>query len=237
MKNIGRNIKSIRQAKGMTQDGLAEALFVTRQTISNYENGRSHPDLQMLLKIAEILEVDIHTVIYGIPVSQNKKNAYKWLAGFGGVLLVVAALYITLSILFSTENAVNFSQHSLRFLNRMTLRPVTMFLLGWVLVHCLSVFTELQQLRAEKFKPLRIILWVLLGLLIVIPVPYLVFDVVGIYRSMVYHNVSMSFPYIPVLQESFMVIMRLVHNAPFVYIILGGAFWLLALPNIQKQHQ
>ena len=56
MKDIGKNIKAIRQTKGMTQNDLADALYVTRQTVSNYENGRSQPDLDMLLKIAEILE-------------------------------------------------------------------------------------------------------------------------------------------------------------------------------------
>ena len=39
MRDIGKNIKNIRQTKGMTQDTMAEALFVTRQTVSNYENG------------------------------------------------------------------------------------------------------------------------------------------------------------------------------------------------------
>ena len=45
MRDIGKNIRLLRQQKIMTQDELAEALFVTRQTVSNYETGRSRPDV------------------------------------------------------------------------------------------------------------------------------------------------------------------------------------------------
>lgn len=37
MRDIGKNIKTLRMAKGITQEELAAALFVTRQTVSNYE--------------------------------------------------------------------------------------------------------------------------------------------------------------------------------------------------------
>ena len=67
MRDIGKNIKLLRQQKNMTQDELAEALFVTRQTVSNYETGRSRPDVEMLLKIAEVLNADANTVLYGPP--------------------------------------------------------------------------------------------------------------------------------------------------------------------------
>lgn len=41
MRDIGKNIRTLREKKGMTQEELAQALFVTRQTVSNYETGRS----------------------------------------------------------------------------------------------------------------------------------------------------------------------------------------------------
>lgn len=45
MRDIGKNIRTLREKKGMTQEELAQALFVTRQTVSNYETGRSRPDI------------------------------------------------------------------------------------------------------------------------------------------------------------------------------------------------
>ena len=41
MRDIGKNIRTLREKKGMTQEELAQALFVTRQTVSNYETGVS----------------------------------------------------------------------------------------------------------------------------------------------------------------------------------------------------
>ena len=68
MANISKNIKQIRIKNKMTQEELAEALFVTRQTISNYETGKSNPDIETILKIAEVFKVDANTVIYGLPI-------------------------------------------------------------------------------------------------------------------------------------------------------------------------
>ena len=41
MQNLGEKIRQARREKGMTQEQLAQALFVSRQTVSNWENGVS----------------------------------------------------------------------------------------------------------------------------------------------------------------------------------------------------
>lgn len=83
MSNIGKNIRLLRTLNKMTQDDLAEKLFVSRQTISNYETGKSHPDIDMLIKIAEILNSDVNTIIYGSPESSAyKKNFIKLIFSF-----------------------------------------------------------------------------------------------------------------------------------------------------------
>ena len=42
MRDIGKNIRALRMRKKLSQDQLAEAIHVTRQTVSNYETGVSH---------------------------------------------------------------------------------------------------------------------------------------------------------------------------------------------------
>lgn len=74
MRDIGKNIRSARTRKGMTQDALAEQLHVSRQTVSNYETGRSRPDIDMLLSIAEALETDVSVLLYGAPVPPEKSR-------------------------------------------------------------------------------------------------------------------------------------------------------------------
>lgn len=55
MANISKNIKRLRKENNLTQDALAEKLFVTRQTVSYWETGRNQPTLDMLGDLAEAL--------------------------------------------------------------------------------------------------------------------------------------------------------------------------------------
>ena len=59
MRDIGKNIRDLRQMLLLTQEELAEQLFVTRQTVSNYENGRTRPDVDQILRLAEIFDTDV----------------------------------------------------------------------------------------------------------------------------------------------------------------------------------
>lgn len=233
MRDIGKNIKSIRQAKGMTQDAMAEALFVTRQTVSNYENGRSRPDLDMLLRIAEVLETDVNTILYGPAVPQSKRDGYKWLARSGCVLVAVTTIYMVLGFLFPKDSYWGYG-HSLRLINQLAMLPAVMFALGWFLTHCLSIFGGLKQLQCKKIQALRIIALIIFGLLAVIPIPIIIYYAVVAYCSFVHHSVSMTFPYIPVYQEAFKTILFMIGKIPFVYIFFGSVAWLLGLPKVRK---
>lgn len=57
--DIGNRIRQIRKEKGLTQKALAEKLNLSTVTIQNYENGRRKPNLEMLNRMSELLEVDI----------------------------------------------------------------------------------------------------------------------------------------------------------------------------------
>lgn len=58
-------LKRLRKEKKLSQDDLAEQLFISRQSISKYENGESIPDLDNLAKIANILEVSLDELVLG----------------------------------------------------------------------------------------------------------------------------------------------------------------------------
>ena len=62
---VGRYIAAARKQAGLTQEELADRLHVTRQTISNYESMRSQPDIQMLVQLADCLQVPVEELIYG----------------------------------------------------------------------------------------------------------------------------------------------------------------------------
>ena len=60
---FGDNLKTIRKAKGYTQEELAIKLNVVRQTVSKWEKGLSVPDADTLCKIADALETSISELL------------------------------------------------------------------------------------------------------------------------------------------------------------------------------
>lgn len=57
------NLKVLRKKKGITQEELAARLNVVRQTVSKWEKGLSVPDAELLIKLAEILEVPVSRLL------------------------------------------------------------------------------------------------------------------------------------------------------------------------------
>ena len=60
---LSENIKTIRKAKGLSQEELAVKLNVVRQTISKWEQGLSVPDSELLLALSEALETPVSTLL------------------------------------------------------------------------------------------------------------------------------------------------------------------------------
>ena len=58
-------IKNLRKQTGLTQDQFAEKLHVTRQAVSNWENNRNLPDLEMLLQMSDTFDVSLDQLIKG----------------------------------------------------------------------------------------------------------------------------------------------------------------------------
>lgn len=64
-------IKAKRKELGITQDELAEKLFVTEKAISRWETGRGTPDISLLLPLSKELNIDVSELLNG---EENKKN-------------------------------------------------------------------------------------------------------------------------------------------------------------------
>ena len=65
MNEVANSIKTLRQEQKLSQDQLAEQLHVTRQAVSNWENGKTQPDVETLTQMAEIFDVSVERLIYG----------------------------------------------------------------------------------------------------------------------------------------------------------------------------
>lgn len=147
MRDIGKNIKMLREERNMTQDELAEKLFVTRQTVSNYETGRSRPDVEMLTKIAEVLGTDANTVIYGKEPERLQREKRK-LAVAGFVTLALAVLWFWLEPVFKAHKQTTYDTVPLILLHILVF-PSLLMMIGWSAMQGSHVFLGARRPKGE----------------------------------------------------------------------------------------
>jgi len=99
MNDVGKHIRALRKEKNLSQETLADSLHVTRQAVSQWENGRTQPDLDTLKSIAEFFDVDLLAVIYGKKQRTQsderlKKQHIRGLIIFGLLAIAFAIFYI-----------------------------------------------------------------------------------------------------------------------------------------------
>ncbi len=139
MKSVNTNIKFLRRKKGMSQDELAEKTHVTRQTISNYETGKTNPDIEMLMLMAEIFEVDMNYL-----VTDSRKevtNRTNWFRIIFWVLIWGAVSVLLIKTLdYAREYANTRFYVSPYVVMKYLLRPGLSCLFGWFLVRVLKLF-------------------------------------------------------------------------------------------------
>lgn len=70
---IGNQIKRLRTEQSMSQDDLAEKVYVSRQTVSNWETGKTYPDLKSLLLMSDLFGVSLDALIKG-DVNEMKRQ-------------------------------------------------------------------------------------------------------------------------------------------------------------------
>ena len=63
--DFGLQIKNLRNIHSLTQEQLSQELNITRQAVSNWENNRNLPDIEMLIEISKIFNISLDTLILG----------------------------------------------------------------------------------------------------------------------------------------------------------------------------
>lgn len=128
----GKQIRKFRSEMHMSQDDLAQRIFVSRQTISNWENDKNYPDIKSLLMLSELFNISLDKLIKGdidtmkeqIRVTDKEIKKFKsmgriftvaltimivsaypliMLAGIYGILIWMAITAVTIGIAFYVE--------------------------------------------------------------------------------------------------------------------------------------
>ena len=135
MRDIGANIRRARTRRHLTQDDLAQTVHTTRQTISNYETGRSRPDVETLQRLADALGVELTELLDETPPAAVRRAALRRLCITGAVTLVLTGLWAYL-------HAVCLRQYQ-----RGDMVPLAAMLITEPLLLCALAWTLLQALR------------------------------------------------------------------------------------------
>ena len=99
---LSDNIKNLRKQKGYTQETLAQALNIVRQTVSKWEKGYSVPDADMLEKLSEVLEVPVSDLL-GKPseAAEQASELEKISAQLAKIKIIIASVIFGLLFIFA----------------------------------------------------------------------------------------------------------------------------------------
>lgn len=112
---IADKIRNARNKKKYTQEQAAENLLVSRQTISNWENGKSLPDIISIIRMSELYEVSLDELLKGDKVLIEKierdvmaVKAEKKIIKFAWVSILVGVIMIILGKIFKGNPFIDF---------------------------------------------------------------------------------------------------------------------------------
>ncbi|MBR3622652.1 MAG: response regulator [Selenomonadaceae bacterium] len=71
---FAETLKKIRMDKGLSQQNLAELMYVTRSTVARWENGSRLPDAMMIFRLSKCLDVDLNTLLSAAAESDDAPN-------------------------------------------------------------------------------------------------------------------------------------------------------------------
>ena len=96
--NLGKQIKKYRNELSLSQDALAEKVFVSRQTISNWENDKSYPDIHSLILLSEVFHTSIDNLIKGDvemmkeQVNSEERRKFEMLSRMFGIMFILVLI-------------------------------------------------------------------------------------------------------------------------------------------------
>lgn len=109
--NIGNQILNIREEKKLTQEEFGMLFHVTRQTVSNWENGKSYPDLQILVSMSNQFDVSLDVLLKEDPtmvLSIDKERTMSSLKRQNTIIdsITGTGTGLVISCLFSPDSSV-----------------------------------------------------------------------------------------------------------------------------------
>ena len=95
---LGKQIRKYRKEQSLSQDELAEKVYVSRQTISNWENDKSYPDVNSLILLSEVFHTSIDNLIKGDVEVMKEQVKNEDRKGFEKISRIFSVLFLAMII-------------------------------------------------------------------------------------------------------------------------------------------
>ncbi len=117
---FNEKLQELRKNKGLTQEELAENLFVSRTAISKWESGRGYPNIESLKDISKFFEVSIDDLLSGeklifIAEKENKRNIQSLCDRLLGIVDLFSFMLIALPLYPNTIDGFVYSVNLLHY--------------------------------------------------------------------------------------------------------------------------
>lgn len=118
---IKKKLKDARANAGLTQEQVAEKIMVSRQTISNWENGKSLPDIISIINLSDLYQISLDELLKGDTKMKEKiEKDVKVAEGNKRLILRTAILLFAVLIIYSISTLAggafnDFSEAAIRW--------------------------------------------------------------------------------------------------------------------------
>src|SRR5574344_1353754 len=124
---LGKRIVKIRKDNKLNQDDFAEKYYVTRQTISNWENEKSYPDLETLVKISNDFNISLDTLL------KEDDRIIKILINMLNIAGLAVLVYFAIPYVFHIESLNAYSYRTCGFIILLGFIPLLIVnMLGYI---------------------------------------------------------------------------------------------------------
>lgn len=103
---IGSKLKKARTSSGLTQEKVAEEIQVSRQTISNWENEKSYPDIISVIKLSDLYSISLDELLKGDSKMIKHLEESTNIVSSNKKLIMAIVLNVLLVILFVFFNGM-----------------------------------------------------------------------------------------------------------------------------------
>ena len=152
---FNEKLQGLRKEKGLTQEELAEVLYVSRTAVSKWESGRGYPNIESLKDISKFFSVSIDDLLSGekllsIAEKENKSNIRGMCDLLYGIVDLLSFMLIALPLY---PNTIDGFVYSVNLLNYKEISPVILrvYWIAFVLLFIIGV-AEVVLTKSKKEK-------------------------------------------------------------------------------------